>query len=82
MEGGLDFGEALHLLKGGSKVARAGWNAHHHLELQVPDEHSKMTRPYIFMTVGEEDKLMPGSRLPWVASQTDLLATDWFEVTE
>lgn len=44
----LTFGDALHMLKLGKKVARAGWNGKGlSVELQRPDAHSKMTLPYI-----------------------------------
>ena len=70
------FGTALIHLKAGKKLTRRGWNgANQHLELQVPDEHSKMTLPYIFITT------VQGDRVPWLASQTDLLAEDWDQVT-
>lgn len=69
---GLSFGEALAHLKDGAKVARDGWNGKGMwLELQRPDEHSKMKRPYIFINPG------PEYVVPWVASQADLLADDW-----
>jgi len=68
----MNFGDALDELKDGSKVARRGWNGKGmHIELQVPDEHSKMRRPYLFMSP------VDGELVPWVASQTDLLAEDW-----
>jgi len=76
-----NFGAALVALKSGEMVARQGWNAHHTLALQVPDEHSKMTRPYIYMIVGTDAADMKGDQLPWVASQTDLLAEDWIQVS-
>ena len=42
-----DFGKAIQKLKEGKKVARTGWNGKGiYLELQRPDEHSKMTLPY------------------------------------
>ena len=67
-----DFGEAIKALKAGGRVARAGWNGKGMwLELQVPDEHSKMSLPYIYM------KTADGKLVPWLASQTDVLATDW-----
>jgi hypothetical protein len=69
----MNFAGALDALLAGKSVSRTGWNAHHQLTLQVPDEHSKMTQPYIYMTTAQ------GARVPWVASQTDLLATDWQE---
>lgn len=75
-----DFGWALAVLKEGKKVARAGWNAHHSLGLQTPDEHSANSLPYIYMVVGHDATDLQGKRVPWVASQTDILAEDWVEV--
>jgi hypothetical protein len=79
-----DFGMALSLLKNGSKVARKGWNGKGlRLELQVPDAHSKMTLPYIFMSypATPASDTAPANhinaRVPWLASQTDMLAEDW-----
>lgn len=67
-----DFGDALKRLREGFSVTRKGWNGvGQFLTLQVPDEHSKMRRPYIFIT------LVDGGRVPWVASQGDLLGEDW-----
>ena len=74
----LNFGDALILLKSGQKVARLGWNGVGlWLELQVPDVNSKMTLPYIFISYPENAKTTPGARVPWLASQTDVLAEDW-----
>lgn len=68
----LNFGQALEHLKAGGKVARAGWNGKGMwLALQRPDEHSKMTLPYIYMST------VTGDLVPWLPSQTDLLAEDW-----
>lgn len=66
------FGEALAQLEIGNSVTRDGWNGRKmFLTLQVPDMHSKMKQPYIYITpVG-------GHEVPWVASQSDLLAKDW-----
>lgn len=67
-----DFGMALNWLKDGKQVARQGWNGKGmYLSLQRPDEHSKMTLPYIYM------KTVDDKRVPWLASQTDMLSTDW-----
>lgn len=69
-----NFGEVLeHLWKGGS-AARLGWNGKGMwIALQIPDSFSKMQRPYIYM------KTADGAFVPWVASQTDLLESDWIE---
>ncbi len=74
----MDFGHALDALKCGRKVARTGWNGKGlWLELQRPDAHSKMTLPYIFMSYPDDAANTPGARVPWLASQTDMLAEDW-----
>ncbi|MFL6116748.1 MAG: DUF2829 domain-containing protein [Catenulispora sp.] len=68
----MDFGMALEALKDHKRVTREGWNGKGMwLELQVPDAHSKMSRPYIYMST------VDGALVPWVASQSDLLADDW-----
>jgi hypothetical protein len=67
-----DIGYARRKLFAGKRERRAGWNGKGmHLELQVPDAHSKMTLPYVFMFTADKN------RVPWLCSQTDLLATDW-----
>jgi hypothetical protein len=77
----MDFGDAIKNLKAGRKVRRKGWNGKGiFLELQVPDEFSKMTHPYIFIdTTGlqTENPDAPKNRVPWLASQTDMLSQDW-----
>lgn len=76
-----NFGEAIKYLKRGMKVARKGWNGKGiFLELQVPDKHSKMTHPYIYIdTTGlqTDNEHAPKNLVPWLASQTDMLAEDW-----
>jgi hypothetical protein len=77
----LHFGNVIVMLKQGKKAARLGWNGKGiFIELQVPDENSKMTSPYIFIdTTGlqTDNQNAPKSRVPWLASQTDMLAEDW-----
>lgn len=68
----MDFGWALNQLRSGNPVTRQGWNGKgQYLSLQVPDEHSKMTLPYIYITTVDENLV------PWLASQTDMLSEDW-----
>lgn len=67
-----DFGQALALLKTGHRLCREGWNGKGmFIELQRPDAGSKMSLPYLFM------RTVQGDLVPWLASQTDLLAEDW-----
>ncbi len=79
----VDFGEALAWLKSGLTVRRIGWNGKGMwLALQRPDGRSKMTHPYIYIEYPEGHVAYPeGSRVPWLASQTDLLADDWEVIT-
>ena len=73
----ISFSMALSLLKQGKKVARNGWNGQGMwLELQTLDENSKITLPYIYMNTVQNKKVT------WLASQTDLLSDDWYEVEE
>ncbi len=66
------IGWAVKQLHNGQRVRRAGWNGKGMwLALQVPDANSKMTLPYVFMSTAQ------GDLVPWLCSQTDLLATDW-----
>jgi len=72
----MDFGEAIKALKRGERVSRLGWNGGGQwIELQRPDDHSKMSLPYLFIST------VTGQLVPWLASQTDMLAEDWTIVT-
>lgn len=77
----MSFGHAIEAMRSGAKVCRGGWNGRGiFIELQVPDKNSKMTSPYIFInTTGlqTDNKKAPKSLVPWLASQTDMLALDW-----
>lgn len=80
MQPNLTFGEALQLLKDHQKVSRRGWNGKGlWLELQTPDAHSKMTLPYLYLNYPDDAQNTPGARVPWLASQTDVLAEDWHQ---
>lgn len=76
---GMSFGLALEALKKGQKVSRKGWNGKGQWLYMIPASHWETTRglelldgrPWIgIKTV--DDKFMP-----WVASQSDMLVTDW-----
>lgn len=63
---------AIEEMKIGNKVTRKGWNGKgQYLKMQIPDKNSKMTLPYIYITT------VQGDLVPWLASQTDILAKDW-----
>jgi len=54
------------------RVARQGWNGKGQwIAMQTPDENSLMGLPYLYIST------VDGHKVPWLASQTDLLAEDW-----
>ena len=72
-----NFGRALALIKLGKRVARGGWNGKGMwIALREPSDSSDMYRPYIYM------RPVDGQVVPWVASQTDMLADDWVLVED
>jgi len=69
------FGIAIDKMKIGLCVARHGWNGKgQFIALQEPDTNSANTLPYIWINT------VDGERVPWLASQTDMLSEDWFAV--
>lgn len=71
----MNFGDVLAGFKAGKAYTRTGWNGKSQaVQLQSPDENSANTLPYIFIIT------VTGDRVPWVASHSDMLATDWEEV--
>lgn len=69
------FPLALTNMMDGKKMRRACW-PNQHIQLQKPDENSKMSMPYLY--VGQDDVAL----VPWVPSNDDLMANDWLEVAE
>lgn len=86
----MDFSQALNDLKSGHKLTRKGWNGKGmYIVLQagypegipinkntaeatdIPAGTVMRFRPYLMMLTAD------GEFVPWVASQTDLLADDW-----
>ena len=69
------MGEALVRLRGGKKVQREGWNGKGMwIALLVPGTQQYVTTPYLYMKTADD------KHVPWLASQTDILAEDWREV--
>lgn len=66
------IGWALGVMREGNTVRRRGWNGKNmYLALEKPAAGSKMTLPYVFMRTAQ------GDFVPWLCSQSDLLADDW-----
>lgn len=66
------IGWAVERMRSGGKVRRAGWNGKNMwLALELPDVNSKMSLPFVYIKMADEQLV------PWLCSQTDLLAIDW-----
>ena len=86
----MTFGEALKLLKEGYKIAREGWNGKGMFLFLVPGSTFKVNRPPLMGIYPEgteieyyahiDMKTAQGYVVPWVPSQSDILAEDWFIV--
>lgn len=82
-----DFSEALQHLKKGLWVCRSGWLGKSMFIFLVPGSRFKVDRPPLFgiYEKGHEVnyhahidmKTDSGEIVPWVCSQTDMLAEDW-----
>jgi hypothetical protein len=82
----MNFGEAIAVIKAGIPISRTGWNGKGMYLYYVPENMYMPTtdvakarfggnpvpyRAYIAMKTVDNDVV------PWVASQTDILAVDW-----
>ena len=60
---------------------RKGWNGKGiFISIQTPDKNSQMTSPYIYIDTTKLQTTNPDapkSLVPWLASQTDMLAEDY-----
>lgn len=90
-----DFGYALRLLKAGKRVARAGWNGRGMYLWFMPEATIKAEwcrEPFLKAEAeanGGEIRALGSIRMKtadgavltgWLASQSDILAEDWFKV--
>lgn len=83
----MDFSDALRLVKAGSKVARAGWNGKNMFVFLVSGSNFTVNRPPLLGIYPEgtpisyrphiDMRTADGEIVPWVASQSDLIAEDW-----
>ena len=81
----MTLGQAVEVMEDRpERIARRGWNGVGiFIALQKPDKDSFMTQPYIYMDTTElqtKNPNAPKGRVPWLASQTDQLAKDYYIV--
>ena len=87
---GMSFGMAVEAVKKGHKVARSGWNGKGMFLFLVPRSTFKVSRAPLLSVYPEgteinyhahiDMKTADDKVVPWLASQTDVLADDWYIV--
>jgi len=83
----MNFGQALEALKMRARVRRAGWNGKDAFIYLVPGSRFAVTRAPLLGIYPEgtmidyhphvDMRTQTGECVPWLCSQTDLLADDW-----
>lgn len=81
----MDFGEALAALKAGKRVTRPGWNGKGMWLALIPGDGWHLRGNSLFQCMADGDHFKPwigmhtadAGFVPWLASQTDVLAEDW-----
>lgn len=87
----LDFGAVVDGLKKGKRYARSGWNGKGMFIFLVNGSNFKVNREPLLTIMGEgtevtyrphvDMKTVDGEIVPWICSQSDMLANDWCLVT-
>jgi hypothetical protein len=85
----MNFGRALELLREGKRVSRSGWNGKGMFVFLVPGSTFQVNRPPLLGIYPEGTRInycphidmrtADDRVVPWLASQTDVLAEDWEE---
>lgn len=81
------IGWAVKQMQGGARVCRAGWNGKGMFVFLVPGSRFAVNRPTLLGIYPEgtvidyhahvDMRTANGQIVPWLCSQSDLLATDW-----
>lgn len=66
----MNFGEAFEQVKKGKGMRLPQWQPDVVIRVQFPDEHSKMTAPYLYV----ESRF---GRVPWKETNIELFSNDW-----
>ena len=83
----MDFSDALQNVKSGMRMRRSGWNGKGMFIFLVPGSKFIVNREPLLSILGEgtevnyhghiDMKTADGQIVPWLCSQTDMLASDW-----
>lgn len=83
----MDFSDALQNVKSGFRMRRSGWNGKGMFIFLVPGSTFEVNREPLLSIMGMgtvvnyhshvDMKTADGKIVPWLCSQTDMLANDW-----
>ncbi len=83
----MEIGQAVAAMRDGCRVARAGWNGKGMFVFLVPGSRFTVNRPPLLGIYPEGTEIqyrdhvdmrcVDGAIVPWLCSQSDLLADDW-----
>lgn len=87
----MNFGDVIAGLKTGRRYARSGWNGKNMFIFLVPGSTFRVNREPLQSILGADAEVQyhghidmrtaQGYVVPWLASQVDMLAEDWVEVS-
>lgn len=87
----MTFSEALDLIKQGHRLQRSGWNGKSMFIFLVNGSVFRVNREPLLSILGEgtevtyhahiDMRTADGQIVPWLCSQTDMLANDWQIIT-
>lgn len=66
----MNFGQAFEKVKRGAAMRLPRWSSDVFIKAQYPDENSKMTAPYLYVTSRH-------GRVPWKETMIELFSEDW-----
>lgn len=70
----MNFGQAVEAAKAGKSFKLPHWGADVTIQLQRPDEHSKMTHPYLYVQSRH-------GLVPWEPTMVEMLSENWIILT-
>lgn len=87
-QGYFTFGQAMFLLEGGNRMYRGGWNGKDMFIFKVKGSTFSVDREPLLSILGKGTRVKyhshidmrtaDGTIVPWLCSQTDMAASDWF----
>ena len=66
----MTFSQAFEEAKEGKSIWLPHWGNDVSIRVQTPDDHSKMTAPYLYVSSRY-------GRVPWVMTQIELFSEEW-----